>query len=82
MLPLDLLDAHLLDGRRLEVVLPVLVRVEVADILIVRVRELEVIEDEVELFVFAHEVVVGEGDDDGVLDVRRGSAGRCRRWGG
>ena len=49
-IPLPLLDAHILGGLRLEAVLPVLVRVEVADILDVRVRELDDLEDDVEFF--------------------------------
>ena len=51
--PLAILDAHILDGLRLEAVLPVLVRVEVADILVVRVRELEDFEVEVDLLPLA-----------------------------
>ena len=70
-LPLALSDARILGGLRLEAVLPALIRVEVADILVVRVPELEDIEDEVELLVFVHEVVVVEGDVDGVLEGRR-----------
>ena len=50
MLPLDLLEADLLDRLRFEAILPVLVRVEVADILIVRVRELVDIEDDWNFF--------------------------------
>ena len=60
VLPLDLLDADLLDGLRLKAVLPALVRVDVADIVDVRVRELGDIEDGVELVLCAHDVVVGE----------------------
>ena len=64
--PLALQDADLLDRLGLEAVLPGLVRVEVADILVVRVRELEDIEDDGELLPLAREVVVEEdGDVDG-----------------
>ena len=55
---------HTLDGPRLEAVLPALVRVEVADILIVRVRELVDIEDDVEPLARVHDVVVMEEDVD------------------
>ena len=72
MLPLDLLDMDLLGGLRLEVVLPMLVRVEGVDILVVRVHELVDTEDNAELLPLPHDVVVGEeGDVDGVLEVRR-----------
>ena len=57
-LPLARLDAHLLGVLRFEAVIPALVRVEVADILIVRVRELVDIEDDVEPLARVHDVVV------------------------
>ena len=72
MLPLAILDAHLLGVLRLEAVLPALLRVEVVDILHVRVRELVDIEDDGELLPLANDVVVEEGDVDGVLEGRRG----------
>ena len=63
---------HTLDGPRLEAVLLTLVRVEVADILIVRVRELLDIEVDGELLPLVHDVVMveEEGDVDGVLEGR------------
>ena len=72
-LPLALSDGRILDGLRREAVLPVLVRVEVADIVIVRVREHVDIEVDGDLLAFAHEVVVVvEGDVGVVFEVRRG----------
>ena len=70
-LPLARLDAHNLVVLRLEVVFQGLVRVEVADIVIVQVHELVDLEDFGELLPLGHEVVVAEeGDVDGVLEVR------------
>ena len=49
-IPIALRDADLLDGLRLEAVLPALVRVEVVDILLVRVHELVDTEDDWNFF--------------------------------
>ena len=81
-IPLALPDVHILDGLRLEAVLPVLVRVGVADILDVRVHELVDIEDDVELLPLAHEVAVVEETMMGFLMFVGGVPGPCRRWRG
>ena len=79
-LPLALSDARILDGLRLEAVFPALIRVEVADIVIVRVRELVDIEDDVELLPLAHDVIVGKKETSmRVLRFVGWERGRCRR---
>ena len=50
MLPIAILDPHLLDLLRLEAVVEGLSRVEVADFLVVRVRKLVDIEDDWNFF--------------------------------
>ena len=60
MLPLDLLHVDPLNVLRLEAVLPALGSDEVADLLVIRVSDLEDIEDDVELLPVPHEVVVGK----------------------
>ena len=57
VLPLALREAHHLHGRRLEAVLPALVRIEVAGILEVQVGEHEDIDDDGELPPLARGVV-------------------------
>ena len=79
-LPLAILDAHILDDLQLEAVLPTLGRVEVADILGVRVHELVDLRDDGELLPLEHDVVVDEEEDvDGVLDGRLVVAGTSGR---